>query len=82
MTVNTSNTKPFFSPVLINILVFVLYFISLIPACIFAFKKPQYNWDMLPYMASVIKIDHSNIDAIHTITYQSAKENIPADKYA
>jgi len=81
MTINTNNTKLFFSPAQLNVLVFILYFICLIPACLFAFKKPQYNWDMLPYMASVIKIDHSNIDSIHTLTYQSAKENIPSDKY-
>jgi hypothetical protein len=63
------------------ILVYVLYFFCLLPVAIFAFKKPYYNWDMLPYMAIVVKMEHSDINQIHKITYQSAKDNIPSQEY-
>lgn len=80
MAIN-NNAKPFFSASVLNVLVFILYVLCILPACIFAFKKPQYNWDMLPYMAIVIKMDHSNINNIHAITYQTAKANIPIAAY-
>jgi hypothetical protein len=62
-------------------LVYIIYFFCLLPTCIFAFKKPYYNWDMLPYMAIVIKMEHSDINLIHKITYSSAKEGIPSKEY-
>jgi len=62
-------------------LIYLIYFFCLLPVGIFAFKKPHYNWDMLPYMAIVIKMEHSDINVIHKITYNSAKENIPSQEY-
>jgi len=66
----------------INIcLIYIVYFFCLLPVGILAFRKPYYNWDMLPYMAIIIKMDHSDINLIHKITYKSAKENIPSKEY-
>jgi hypothetical protein len=47
----------------------------------YSLKKPEYNWDMLGYMATVISMENKNIDEIHRMTYESARENIPAAAY-
>ncbi len=67
--------------VLKALLLFVYaFFIFLI--CLFAFRKPVYNWDMLAYMAIVIKIDqHKDINQIHKITYDIARKDIPSTEY-
>lgn len=55
--------------------------------CIFAiafwcYKKPAYNWDMLPYMAIVKHTETNNIDSIHAFVYSTAKIEITAPAYA
>lgn len=65
----------------INGLAMLVFFICMAPAAVFIYKKPHYNWDMLAYMALAVNRDHQDIQAVHTITYQSAKENIPAYEY-
>lgn len=58
-----------------------LYFFILILVAIHSFKKPEYNWDILPYMALVLKADNTNIDAVHRLTYIAAQQNLPAPTY-
>ncbi len=68
-------------PKIINGLAMLLFVVCMIPAAVFIYKKPHYNWDMLAYMALSVNMDHKDIQEVHTITYQSAKENIPAYEY-
>jgi hypothetical protein len=47
---------------------------------ILSYKKPSYNWDMLPYTAVVLQYDHQVKD-IHQQVYQLAAHQLPADTY-
>ena len=66
-------------------LLFIVYlaFLScLLPAAIYTYKHPAYNFDMLGYMALVLRIDQNNsIEEIHKETYFIASQKIPADEY-
>ena len=65
----------------IKALLWLLYFIAILIAALHAFRKPEYNWDMLPYMALTIKMEHQDVDLIHKETYRIAKENMPSAAY-
>lgn len=65
-----------------HFLLYLLFFILLLPAAIFCFKKPYYNWDMLGYMGIVLKMESSDIKVIHDQTYSLAKANLPAHEYS
>ncbi|MGN6166457.1 MAG: hypothetical protein ACTHOF_18140 [Flavisolibacter sp.] len=58
-----------------------IYFFSILLIGIYCFKKPFYNWDLLPYTALVLKMDHYNAKQAHDLAYQFAKENIPAKNF-
>src|ERR1700722_1366719 len=58
-----------------------LYFFVLLVAAFYSFKKPEYNWDMLPYMALVLKADNADIKTVHDLIYQKAKQNLPSLTY-
>ena len=75
--------KAFFNTRLFLLLVYTIYFSCTLAVGIFAFKRPHYNWDMLAYMAIVIKMEHpdATVAQLHTDTYKAAKENIPAPEY-
>lgn len=64
---------------------FIIYFIflcCLLPAAIYIYKNPAYNFDMLGYMALVVRMDKTaSIEEIHNITYSSARQNIPPEEY-
>jgi hypothetical protein len=55
--------------------------VCLVPVSLLIYKKPQYNADILAYMALAVNMDHKDIQDVHRITYQSARENMPADAY-
>lgn len=59
----------------------IFYIISLVVIMIFSYRKPAYNWDMLGYMALVLKKEQSDVNLIHNRTYAEAKQNIPAKEY-
>src|SRR5258706_12419902 len=64
------------------LLIYLLFLGCLLPAAIFFYKHPANNWDMLGYMALIVKMDGvKDINAIHHITYNSAKQNIPPQDY-
>lgn len=48
---------------------------------ILLYKKPLYNWDTLPYMASVLFFEESDVCRVHQIVYKVAKHEIPAPYY-
>src|ERR1700759_3824058 len=57
--------------------VFILFVITAVMATI-----PDYNWDMLPYMSVIEKMDGvKSFDQIHSTTYQTAQKNLPNKKY-
>ena len=65
-----------------SLLIYIAFLLCLLPAAIFFYKHPAYNWDMLGYMALIVKTDGvKDINEIHKTTYSAARENIPADKY-
>ena len=64
------------------VLIYFFFLLCLLPAAIFFYKHPAYNWDMLGYMAIVVRMDGvKDIKTIHSVTYNSAKENIPPQDY-
>lgn len=66
-----------------NAVFFFIYVGCLSLICLFAYKRPSYNWDMLPYMAIVLKMDHQGWDATstHNAAYNIAKQKIPSKEY-
>ena len=75
--VNVDKVNILIKGLLLAVYVFFILLISL-----FAFRKPYYNWDMLAYMAIVIKMDHhKDVNQIHSITYDLARKNIPPTEY-
>jgi hypothetical protein len=65
--------------------VWLIYFVFLacmLPVAIFAYKRPAHNWDMLAYMALVVKMENGDINEVHKITYNSARLNMPPGDYA
>jgi hypothetical protein len=71
---NHSRTK-------INLLLNIFYFISIISIGVYAFEKPYYNWDALPYMGVALSYEHDNAKFIHDTVYAIAKEQIPYATY-
>ena len=71
----------FFSLSMVSALIYLVYFLCLLPVAIFAFKRPYYNWDMLPYMALVLKMDHADSNVVHKMTFSIAKADVPTVEY-
>jgi hypothetical protein len=66
----------------VSILLHFLFVLCLLPAVIFSYRHADYNWDMLGYMAVVIKMDGvKDFNKIHDATYKIAKENVPTKEY-
>lgn len=64
------------------LLAYPLLIMLLLPAVIYIYKNPAYNFDMLGYMALVIKMDQpGSIKEIHKTTYSIAHENLSAEEY-
>jgi hypothetical protein len=63
-------------------IVYVAFLSCLLPAAIYIYKYPAYNFDMLGYMALVLRMDQTRtIEEIHDETYLIASQQIPADEY-
>jgi hypothetical protein len=64
-------------------LAYPLLLVLLLPAAIYIYKNPAYNFDMLGYMALVIKMDQQGSnEQIHEITYSVARANLPVEEYS
>jgi len=59
----------------------LLYFTIIILASVYSYKNPFYNWDMLGYMALVLKMDNADITSAHDLTYSIAKHDLPPGYY-
>jgi hypothetical protein len=66
---------------LFSFLSYPAFFLCLLPVAIFTFKHPAYNFDMLGYMALVIRIDMHDLDKVHDMTYEKARQEIPGEEY-
>ena len=63
------------------LLIYFCFLACLLPIAIFAYKHPSYNWDMLAYMALVVEIEKGDINEVHKITYDNARQNLPVSDY-
>lgn len=64
------------------VIVHLAFLACLLPAAAYLYKNPAYNFDMLGYMALVIRMDKVHaIEEIHHITYTSAAQNVPLEEY-
>jgi hypothetical protein len=43
------------------------------------FKRQEYNWDMLPYMAVTLSYENSDINSVHDSVYNIIKKEVPAN---
>jgi hypothetical protein len=65
-----------------SFLIYFSFFLCLLPVATFFYKHPAYNWDILGYMAVILRMDGvKDINDIHRITYESAKKDIPTEDY-
>ena len=56
---------------------FYVYAALMLLISIYSFKKAEYNWDMLPYMAVILQHDGNNdIEKIHSQVYTIAKHSV------
>src|SRR5438552_5538098 len=62
-------------------LVKIFYFSCILLAAIYCFKRPLYNWDMLPYTDLILRMDHHNAQEAHYLTYDLTKKNIPSKNF-
>jgi len=62
-------------------LFWIAYLCCLAVAAFYCFKRPLYNWDLLPYSVLILQTDHHNPADAFSIAYRSAKENIPFRDY-
>lgn len=58
-----------------------IYFFSIMLAGFYCFKRPFYNWDVLPYTALILKMDHHHQKEAHDLAYELVEKNIPAKNY-
>jgi len=58
-------------------LFWIAYLSILVIAAFYCFKRPLYDWDLLPYSVLILQTDHHNTDESIAIAYRSAKEKIP-----
>ncbi len=77
----TNAGKKLFATIKTKHLLIFLYFLFLLFMCIYAFKKPTYGWDTLPYMGIVLSYDTGNINFIHDTVYEIAKQQMPVEIY-
>jgi hypothetical protein len=62
---------------------FSIYISVILLATIALAFKPDYNWDMLPYMAILEKMDGvKSFDQVHADIYNQAEKKLTKDKYA
>ena len=65
-----------------SLFLFFVFFLALSPQAVFTYKHPAYNWDMLGYMALIVRMDRTtDMNEVHSITYGSIKQNLPAEEY-
>ena len=71
---NQNNTKT--ARTKTNYLLTIIYFLCIMSVSIYAFEKPYYNWDALPYMAVALSYESDDAKFIHDTVYAIAKEQL------
>ena len=72
MKINIDNRRR-----LIRMIIPAVYVVIISMVLVRAFRKPEYNWDMLAYIAVVISGNQQDIAGIHRETYQAARDQTP-----
>lgn len=62
-------------------LVYIVYAAFLLACCYSSYKKPGYNWDILPYMGVVLSYEQS-ASSVHDQVYALARDQVPRGAYA
>ncbi len=57
------------------------YFLCILSVGFYAYEKPYYNWDALPYMGVVLSYENDNPKFIHDTVYKIAKQQTPSAIY-
>lgn len=60
-----------------RVLIFTVYFALICGVAVHSYRSPEYNWDMLPYMAIALSTDHPDFHSVQQEAYRSAREHIP-----
>ncbi|MDP4248734.1 MAG: hypothetical protein Q8918_01350 [Bacteroidota bacterium] len=76
MKINISNPRR-----LAGIIILAAYFMIISGLLIRSFHKPEYNWDMLAYIAVVLSRTHKDIGEIHRDTYAAVRDQIPSASF-
>jgi len=58
-------------------MIFAVYFILICGVAVHSYRSPEYNWDMLPYMAIALSTDHQDLYSVKLEAYRSARDHIP-----
>ena len=59
----------------------LLYCFIILLVCAYLYKKPAYNWDILPYMGVILAYENNNTNTIHETVYNTAEKQIPLASY-
>jgi hypothetical protein len=62
-------------------LLFSIYILFLLLSNLLSYKKPSYDWDMLPYTAITLRLDGYDKSQIHDQVYRIAKDQLSAFDY-
>ena len=60
----------------IEILLYIVYAIVVLTAAAYSLLRPAYNWDVLPYIASMYSLESNDTNYIHTLTYGAVKSSV------
>jgi hypothetical protein len=61
---------------------FYIYAALMLSISIYSYKKAEYNWDMLPYMAVILQYDgNTDIEKIHGEVYSIAKQSVSENAF-
>lgn len=64
-----------------NVVFFTSFALIAISISVISIYKPAYNWDTLPYIASVFSLDSRDTNSIHKNTYEIVKNSIPEKQF-
>lgn len=58
-----------------------VYILCIIASAVYCFKRPLYNWDLLPYSFLILKMDGHDDKKAFNYTYDAAKSKLPPATY-
>jgi hypothetical protein len=74
-------TKRVFGKPVLAFSLYFFYLLFLLTICFKSYRSPQYNWDILPYMAVMLSYDDHSEDEVHQRVYHIAEMEIPQAPY-